>query len=79
MSKLLISNIGLLATPEGRSAKAGAAQGDILKRENAWILTEDGVILEVGSGEPPVMDLENCHEVLDAGGRLVTPGGVTEL
>ena len=28
MSKLLISNIGLLATPEGRSAKAGAAQGD---------------------------------------------------
>ena len=74
MSKLLISNIGLLATPEGRSAKAGAAQGDILKRENAWILTEDGVILEVGSGEPPVMDLENCYEVLDAGGRLVTPG-----
>ena len=74
MSKLLISNIGLLATPEGRSAKAGTAQGDILKLENAWILTEDGVIREVGSGEPPVMDLENCYEVLDAGGRLVTPG-----
>ncbi len=74
MSKLLISNIGLLATPTGRAAKAGAAQGEILKHENAWILTEDGVILETGSGEPPAMDLENCYEVLDAGGRLVTPG-----
>ncbi len=47
MSKLLISNIGLLATPAGKEAKAGAAQGDILKRENAWILTEDGVILSL--------------------------------
>ena len=74
MSKLLITNIGLLATPTGCEAKAGRAQGEILKLEDAWILTEDGVILQVGTGEPPTMELGNCYEVLDAGGRLVTPG-----
>ena len=74
MSKLLITNIGLLATPAGKEAKAGAAQGEILKLENAWILAEDGVILEVGTGEPPVTEPGNCFEVFDAGGRLVTPG-----
>ena len=74
MSKLLITNIGMLATPLGKSAKAGREQGNILKQENAWILTEDGVILETGSGEPPAMELERCFEVIDAGGRLVTPG-----
>ena len=74
MSKLLITNIGLLATPTGREAKAGRAQGDILKRENAWILAEDDIILQVGTGDPPTEELGNCYEVLDAGGRLVTPG-----
>ena len=66
MSKLLITTIGLLATPTGRSAKAGAEQGEILKLENAWILTEDGVILQVGTGEPPTEELGNGSEVLDA-------------
>ncbi len=74
MSKLLITNIGLLATPTGCEAKAGRAQGEILKLKDAWILTEDGVILQVWTGEPPTEELGNCYETLDAGGRLVTPG-----
>ncbi len=74
MSKLLITNIGLLATPLGRSALAGKAQGEILKLSHAWIMTEDGVITEAGSGEPPIMEQERCFETIDAGGRLVTPG-----
>ena len=74
MSKLLITNIGLLATPLGRSALAGKAQGEILKLSHAWIMTEDDVITEAGSGEPPIMEQERCFETIDAGGRLVTPG-----
>ena len=74
MSKLLITNIGLLATPLGRSALAGKAQGEILKLSHVWIMTEDGVITEAGSGEPPIMEQERCFETIDAGGRLVTPG-----
>ena len=74
MSKLLITNIGLLATPLGRSALAGKAQSEILKLTHAWIMTEDGVITEAGSGEPPIMEQERCFETIDAGGRLVTPG-----
>lgn len=74
MSKLLITNIGLLATPTGRAAKSGREQGEILKLKNAWIMTEDGLITEIGTGEPPAMELERCFEAVDAGGCLVTPG-----
>ncbi len=35
MRKLLLHNIGLLATPQGFAARAGASQGEILKLENA--------------------------------------------
>ncbi|HPX70228.1 MAG TPA: imidazolonepropionase [Bacillota bacterium] len=68
---ILVKNIGLLATPEGKSARSGKAQGEILLMRDAWVLIKDGIIDSVGSGEPP------CAEdvsVLDAGGRLVTPG-----
>ena len=71
MEHLLIQNIGLLATPEGHSARAGAQQGEIRLQKDAWILIEDGKILATGSGRTP--DAEEVS-VLDAGGRLVTPG-----
>ena len=47
MSKLLITNIGLLATPTGCAAKSGREQGEILKLKNAWIMTEDDLITEI--------------------------------
>ena len=70
MGTLLITDIGALATPLGTAAKGGAAQGEIQTLRNAYVLIEDGVITQVGTGAPPP-----CQgEVLSAGGALVTPG-----
>ncbi len=71
MGKLLIHNIGMLATPTGRTARHGTEQGSITVLRNAWVLSEDGVIAAVGAGTP---DSTACTEMLDAGGHLVTPG-----
>ena len=40
MDRLLVKNIGVLATPEGRSAKGGKAQGEIRTLRNAWVRIE---------------------------------------
>lgn len=71
MDKLLITNIGLLATPTGTQAKGGAAQGEIQLLQNAWVRICNGRICTMGTGEPEI-----CGEeaFLDAGGRLATPG-----
>ena len=71
MKKLLVKNIGLLATPEGRSAHCGEEQGRIKFLKDAWVLMEDGVIASVGSGAVPAAE---GAEIVDAGGNLVTPG-----
>lgn len=42
MKKLLVKNIGLLATPEGKSAHRGSEQGKIKLLKDAWVLIEDG-------------------------------------
>lgn len=73
MEKLLITNIGTLATPQGSEAKRGKAQGEILILKDAWILVRDGMIAQVGTGAPGE-DVRQGAEILDAGGRLVTPG-----
>ncbi|MBR3293727.1 MAG: imidazolonepropionase [Oscillospiraceae bacterium] len=70
MERLLINNIGLLATPEGQSARCGEQQGKIKLLEKAWLLAEDGRVAAVGSGAAPQLDAQ----VLDAQGKLVTPG-----
>ena len=70
MGKLIVKNIGMLATPEGRTARRGAQQGQITVLQNAYVLMEDGVIAEVGTGAPPETDAQ----IVDAGGALVTPG-----
>lgn len=69
MSKLLVKNIGMLATPLGSDAKRGAEQGRICVLCDAWVLTGDALILKTGTGEPPEADV-----VIDAEGCLVTPG-----
>ena len=53
MSRLLVKNIGTLATPVGSAAKSGAAQGGIKVLHDAWILAEDGVIRDVGTSACP--------------------------
>ena len=71
MSKLLVTNIGMLATPLGSGVKKGSEQGQIQVLNDAWVLVEDGLIAQVGTGTPPsVQDAD----MVDAGGKLVTPG-----
>ena len=71
MKKVLVSNIGMLATPKGNAARCGEEQGKIEILKNAWVLIEDGVIAAVGTGKPEGAD---GAEVIDAEGKLVTPG-----
>ncbi len=71
MKKVLVSNIGMLATPKGNAARCGEEQGKIEILKNAWVLIEDGVIAAVGTGSPEGAD---GAEVIDAEGKLVTPG-----
>ena len=71
MSKLLLTNIGMLATPQGSAAKKGPEQGAIQILKDAWVLVEDGVIAQVGTGAAPAVA---DAKVVDAGGNLVTPG-----
>ena len=69
MNKLLIHNIGCLATATGNCAKRGKAQGEISLLRNAWIATENNIITEIGTGSHP-----NGCEKIDANGNLVTAG-----
>ena len=71
MERLLVTNIGLLATPEGRAARGGSAQGAVRTLRDAWVLIEGGVIAALGTGQPAPAE---GVRVLDAGGRLATPG-----
>jgi len=71
MSKLLLTNIGMLATPVGSAAKSGAEQGNIQILKDAWVLVEDGVIAQIGTGAAPEAA---DAQVVDAQGKLVTPG-----
>ena len=70
MQQLLVKHIGMLATPEGKAARRGKAQGEIRVLKDAWVLIRDGVIAEIGTGDRDVPGAE----VIDAGGALVTPG-----
>lgn len=71
---LLIKNIGLLATPQGNTARCGAEQGRIKEYRNAAVLIDDGgnIVSICENGELPA-GAENA-EVIDAQGALVTPG-----
>ena len=72
MTKTLITNIGLLATPRGSAARAGREQGEIAKIRDAYVLIEEGRIKALGSGQPE--GETRGANLIDAGGRLVTPG-----
>ena len=67
-----ITNIGLLATPRGDSARRGRQQGEITLLRDAWVAVEGGKIAAVGQQGQPVPEAGDT--LLDAGGRLMTPG-----
>ena len=70
MASLVITNIGLLATPLGNQAKRGACQGEIRLLRNAAVAIDDGIISYVGSAASAPSGMT----VINAEGRLVTPG-----
>jgi imidazolonepropionase len=72
---ILVKNIGLLQTPEGKLPLRGAAQGQNKKLRNAAVLIETGVI-RVVTENGALPECPEDAEVIDAGGRLVTPGFV---
>lgn len=71
MKRTLITNIGMLATPQGTAARGGRAQGEICILKNAWILIENDLIAQVGTGAAPAAA---DAQTINAGGKLVTPG-----
>lgn len=74
MAKLLVKNIGLLQTPVGSYSHRGKEQGENLKLQDAAVLIEDGIITAITSeGQLPCNE-EEADTVVDAEGKLVTPG-----
>lgn len=70
MRRTLVFNIGELVTPRGQRALGGAAQAELVRLRGAYVLMEEGRVAAIGEGDPPVVD----GELVDAEGRLVTPG-----
>ena len=70
MQKMIVKNIGMLATPEGKTARRGPEQGQIRVLKDAYVEIEDGLVTKIGTDAPD----ETGAQVLDAGGKLVTPG-----
>lgn len=74
MSTLLVKNIGILQTPVGSFSHKGACQGENLKLYNAAIMIKDGIITEITSDGKLPEGHELADEIVDAEGKLVTPG-----
>ena len=74
MATLLVKNIGLLQTPVGSYSHKGTEQGENLKLKDAAILIEDGMIKEITADGVIPAGGEEADTILDAEGKLVTPG-----
>ena len=72
MKRTLIKNIGCLQTPVGSYSHKGSKQGKNVKLQQAAIAIEDGLIKEITEdGKLPAGEFQ---QVIDAEGKLVTPG-----
>ncbi len=74
MSTLLIKNIGCLQTATGSYPHKGKQQGENLKLTDAAIFCKDGVITDITSGGAITNGMKDADVVIDAEGKLVTPG-----
>jgi imidazolonepropionase len=76
MSSLAIRNIGCLATPLGREARRGRAQGEIFRLKDAAIRAEGDRLVFVGTEKDYAREFagRNAETTLDARGRAVVPG-----
>lgn len=71
---LLIKNIGTLQTPVGSFKHGGEKQAENVKIKNAAILVDGGRIKAIAADGRLPEGAEGAEKVIDAGGRLVTPG-----
>ncbi len=72
---VVIKNIGMLVTPTGNQAKKGEEQGKPTVLYDAFIAVTDGIISAVGTkNELADVETDEKTEIVDAGGKLVTPG-----
>ena len=80
MTRLIVTNIGQLATPLPRSGPAaGAEQSALSVISDAAVFVENGKIICCGESARVMREAEvagGCDHVLDAGGRAVIPGFV---
>ncbi len=70
--KTLVTNIGCLQTPVGSYSHKGSKQGLNEKYNNVEVVIEDGIVKEIvanGKSDGSAFD-----QVIDAEGKLVTPG-----
>jgi len=76
VASLEIRNIGCLATPLGREARRGKAQGEILRLKDAAVRAESGRIVFAGREADYVREFAGkpAAKTLDAAGRAVLPG-----
>jgi len=74
MSDYYIKNIGLLQTPRGSVPASGKSQGETIRYRHAAVLVRSGAIEGIAENGLDVPGLTGEETVLDAGGRLVTPG-----
>ncbi|MBQ9960737.1 MAG: imidazolonepropionase [Firmicutes bacterium] len=74
MAKLLVKNIGTLQTPVGSFSHRGAQQGENIKLHDAAVLIEDGIIKAITEEGKLPCDEAEVDTILDAEGKLVTPG-----
>jgi imidazolonepropionase len=72
MGDLLVVNIGELVTPRGSGPLRGPAMSELSCIRDAFVEVRGGKVAAVGSTEKAPRDFPG--EVLDAGGRVVTPG-----
>lgn len=68
----MITGIGELVTPEGKAALRGERMREIRRIQDAFVAIDGGRIASLGPREEAPEDWKG--DVLDAGGRLVTPG-----
>ena len=68
----MITGIGELVTPEGKAALRGERMREIRRIQDAFVAIDGGRIVSLGPREEAPKDWKG--DVLDAGGRLVTPG-----
>ncbi len=73
MVDLLVFNASTLITMSG-GPRAGAAMKDINDIENGWFAVTDGKISHIGAGDFDRSIVTKNTRLLDAGGKLVTPG-----